>query len=158
VVDEPSAGLHGADAVHVVRALHALVEEGASVVMVEHDLSVVREADWVIDLGPGGGPHGGQVVAVGTPEQIACGESKTGIALRNEGVRDRAERSARAEAPLAIGVTHAREHNLKDVSCKLPHGKLCVVTGPSGSGKSSLAFDVVFAEGQRRFMETLTPY
>ncbi|MCW5838095.1 MAG: excinuclease ABC subunit A, partial [Labilithrix sp.] len=58
----------------------------------------------------------------------------------------------------AIAVHHAREHNLKDVSCKVPHGKLCVVTGPSGSGKSSLAFDVVFAEGQRRFMETLTPY
>src|SRR5690606_35929115 len=60
--------------------------------------------------------------------------------------------------PDAIRVSHAREHNLKDVSCKIPHGKLCVVTGPSGSGKSSLSFDVVFAEGQRRFMETLTPY
>ena len=58
----------------------------------------------------------------------------------------------------AIVVSHAREHNLKDVSCAIPHGKICVVTGPSGSGKSSLAFDVVFAEGQRRFMETLTPY
>src|SRR5206468_333403 len=58
----------------------------------------------------------------------------------------------------AITVQHAREHNLKDVSCSVPHGKLCVVTGPSGSGKSSLAFDVIFAEGQRRFMETLTPY
>ncbi|MBX3188118.1 MAG: excinuclease ABC subunit UvrA, partial [Labilithrix sp.] len=159
VVDEPSAGLHAEDAAHVVNALRALVDEGASVVMVEHDLSVVREADWVIDLGPGGGPHGGVVVATGTPEQIAESKTKTGEALR--GRTSKIEPRApleRAPARDEIAVAHAREHNLKDVSCRIPHGKLCVVTGPSGSGKSSLAFDVVFAEGQRRFMETLTPY
>ncbi|MCW5835414.1 MAG: excinuclease ABC subunit UvrA, partial [Labilithrix sp.] len=71
VVDEPSAGLHAEDAAHVVGALRALVDGGATVVMVEHDLSVVWEADWVIDLGPGGGPRGGRVVAAGTPEAIA---------------------------------------------------------------------------------------
>ncbi len=165
VVDEPSAGLHAQDAEHVVRALESLVEEGASVVMVEHDLSVVREADWVIDLGPGGGPHGGMVVGEGTPAEIAKKGTKTGEALR------RMERPVTGRAKKAIGdghgqnqgidaitVVHAREHNLKEVSCRIPHGKLCVVTGPSGSGKSSLAFDVIFAEGQRRFMETLTPY
>jgi excinuclease ABC subunit A len=175
VIDEPSAGLHAQDAEHVVRALKSLVEEGASVVMVEHDLSVVREADWVIDLGPGGGPHGGMVVAEGTPAQIAKTDTKTGEALRAmesngaTAVAAKAKRGgsgkidgrkvAEIAAPFeAITVQHAREHNLKDVSCRIPHGKLCVVTGPSGSGKSSLAFDVVFAEGQRRFMETLTPY
>ena len=159
VVDEPSAGLHAADAEHVVAALRELVERGASVVMVEHDLSVVCEADWVIDLGPGGGPRGGQVVAEGTPEDLAKAATKTGEALRAERKPRRKSRIARENAsPDAVSVVHAREHNLKDVSCKVPHGKLCVVTGPSGSGKSSLAFDVVFAEGQRRFMETLTPY
>jgi len=182
VVDEPSAGLHAEDAEHVVRALRTLVASGASVVMVEHDLSVVREADWVIDLGPGGGPHGGVVVAAGTPETVAASGTKTGDALCAIGVVPEATTSVangtrRAAAPAAlarvseieeapvtrmadrvIAVQHAREHNLKDVSCRIPHGKLCVVTGPSGSGKSSLAFDVVFAEGQRRFMETLTPY
>src|SRR5207302_3358209 len=107
VVDEPSAGLHGADAVHVVRALHALVDEGASVVMVEHDLSVVREADWIIDLGPGGGPHGGRVVAAGTPEQIARGDSKTGVALRAVGSDHAAVREPRQDPPLAIAVHHA---------------------------------------------------
>ena len=158
VVDEPSAGLHAEDAAHVVAALQSLVEAGASVVMVEHDLSVVSEADWVIDLGPGGGPRGGRVVAEGTPEAIARSASKTGEALRAER-RPRAAPRKRASAPPdAIVVRHAREHNLKDVSTTVPHGRLCVVTGPSGSGKSSLAFDVVFAEGQRRFMETLTPY
>ena len=185
VIDEPSAGLHAQDAEHVVRALKSLVEEGASVVMVEHDLSVVREADWVIDLGPGGGPHGGFVVAEGTPAQIAKSDTKTGEALRamesgsatavaarakngsgkaNGNGKTKPSRAREASggeiAPPheAITVQHAREHNLKDVSCSVPHGKLCVVTGPSGSGKSSLAFDVIFAEGQRRFMETLTPY
>ncbi len=180
VVDEPSAGLHASDAEHVVAALRALVHEGASVVMVEHDLSVVREADWVIDLGPGGGPDGGTIVAAGTPEDVAKTESKTGLALRpllvrseavakvpakakKNGANGHAVLAAMHDAPPpaahdAISVEHAREHNLKDVSIQIPHGKLCVVTGPSGSGKSSLAFDVVFAEGQRRFMETLTPY
>ncbi len=164
VVDEPSAGLHAEDATHVVRALQQLVAQGASVIMVEHDLSVVCEADWVIDLGPGGGPRGGQVVAEGPPDAIRRSATKTGEALRAIAKADaRAWRKPRAQddrpaTPEAICVHHAREHNLKDVSCRVPHGKLCVVTGPSGSGKSSLAFDVVFAEGQRRFMETLTPY
>ena len=166
VVDEPSAGLHAEDAVHVVNALRSLVEEGASVVMVEHDLSVVREADWVIDLGPGGGPHGGVVVAEGPPEVIAASSTKTGDALRELEGKSDGKKSRKKPSPVstpsvaldAITVQHAREHNLKDVSCRIPHGKLCVVTGPSGSGKSSLAFDVIFAEGQRRFMETLTPY
>ncbi|MBX3232753.1 MAG: excinuclease ABC subunit UvrA [Labilithrix sp.] len=158
VVDEPSAGLHAEDAEHVVAALRSLVEGGASVVMVEHDLSVIAEADWVIDLGPGGGPRGGRVCAEGTPRQIARAKTKTGEAMRATR-RPRAEsRVPKGTAADAVTVVHAREHNLKDVSCKVPHGKLCVVTGPSGSGKSSLAFDVVFAEGQRRFMETLTPY
>lgn len=162
-IDEPSAGLHAHDAVHVVDALNKLVEKGATVVMVEHDLSVVREADWVIDLGPGGGPRGGQIVAQGTPEQLTEAKTKTGEALRamrDAGSRTSPKRPVRRahEGPECISVHHAREHNLKDVRASIPHGKLCVVTGPSGSGKSSLAFDVVFAEGQRRFMETLTPY
>lgn len=156
VVDEPSAGLHADDAAHVVRALRTLVERGASVVMVEHDLAVIAEADWVIDLGPEGGPRGGQVVAEGSPETVAASASKTGEAFRMARTPRKPRRLEEREP--AIAVEHAREHNLKDVSCKVPHGKLCVVTGPSGSGKSSLAFDVVFAEGQRRFMETLTPY
>ncbi len=172
VVDEPSAGLHAEDAAFVVDALHALVEEGASVLLVEHDIDVVEACDWVIDLGPGGGPHGGRVVATGTPEHVAAQDTRTSQALREAsgrgGAKARAEWEARkrgraASQPrgtshTAITVAHAREHNLKELSCAIPHGKVCVVTGPSGSGKSSLAFDVVFAEGQRRFMETLTPY
>ncbi|MEO8874483.1 MAG: excinuclease ABC subunit A, partial [Polyangiaceae bacterium] len=164
VIDEPSTGLHGLDTGVVISALHKLVDDGASVVVVEHDLDMVRAADWVIDLGPGGGPHGGKIVATGTPDQIAKSKTKTGDALRNlagelrAGYLARDPKHSRKKGPNAIVVSHAREHNLKDVSCEIPSGKLCVLTGPSGSGKSSLAFDVIFAEGQRRFMETLTPY
>ncbi len=162
VIDEPSAGLHAEDAAYVVRALHQLADEGASVVVVEHDLDVIREVDWIIDLGPGGGPEGGRVVAAGTPAEIVRAKTKTGLAMRAHarGGEDGPTNAPESydPAPLAIGVERAREHNLKEVSTRIPHGKLTVVTGPSGSGKSSLAFDVVFAEGQRRFMETLSPY
>jgi excinuclease ABC subunit A len=163
VLDEPSAGLHAEDVRHVTAALGALVEAGASVLVVEHDLDVIAAADWVIDLGPGAGPRGGRVVAEGTPSALMKSGSKTGVALLQHLGRSRVPAvpaAARREvAPaLAIQVEHANEHNLKRVSCSIPHGTLTVVTGPSGSGKSSLAFDVIFAEGQRRFMETLSPY
>lgn len=157
VIDEPSAGLHSSDAEHVITALHDLVKEGASVVVVEHDLDVIRATDWVIDLGPDAGPDGGRVVAEGTPASISRAATRTGEALR-ESVTAAPPPPVRTLHDAAISVVNAREHNLKDVSCRVPHGSFTVVTGPSGSGKSSLAFDVIFAEGQRRFMETLTPY
>ncbi len=167
VLDEPSAGLHAQDTEKVIAALHALCDAGASVVVVEHDLDIVRAADWVIDLGPGAGPDGGHVVASGTPAEVQeVAGSKTGVALAARSAPAHARKNGKgaaapkdvAAAPATIHVENAREHNLREVSCEIPHGALCVVTGPSGSGKSSLAFDVVFAEGQRRFMETLTPY
>ncbi len=160
VLDEPSAGLHPSDVANVISAMHHLVDRGASVLVVDHDLQVIRAADWVVDLGPGAGREGGQVVAQGTPEQIARGEGRTAKALRgSNGVRHPpAARAPSAGVDGPIRVRNAHEHNLRDVSCELPRNRLVVVTGPSGSGKSTLVFDVVFAEGQRRFLETLTPY
>ncbi|MFO0657076.1 MAG: excinuclease ABC subunit UvrA [Polyangia bacterium] len=161
VIDEPSAGLHPLDVEPVVAALHALCENGGSVVVVEHDLDVIAQADWVIDLGPGGGPDGGRIVAEATPAELARLSTRTGTALkaRQLSTLHFADEQATAQTQEAvISVERAREHNLRGISCKLPHGGLSVVTGPSGSGKSSLCFDVIYAEGQRRFMETLSPY
>lgn len=160
VLDEPSAGLHVDEVGLVLRALDQLVKLGCSVIVVEHDLDVVRAADWVIDLGPGAGQAGGRVVGAGTLAAIQKLDTKTAVALRARPSRSkRASKRARASrSPSALVVERAREHNLREVSCEVPHGRLTVVTGPSGSGKSTLAFDVIFAEGQRRFFETLTPY
>jgi excinuclease ABC subunit A len=166
ILDEPSAGLHADEVEQVLRALSAIVTAGGSVLVVEHDLDLIGSADYVIDLGPGAGARGGKVLAVGPPRELAKNGSKTGQALRDYFGERHApaasmpRRSTRGTPPAvrSLSVVRAREHNLKEVSAQIPHGKLSVVTGPSGSGKSSLAFDVVFAEGQRRFLETLTPY
>ena len=159
ILDEPSAGLHALDADKVVQTLRRLVDAGGSVIMVEHDPDVIRSADWVVELGPGGGPDGGRVVATGTVAQIIKKKTLTGRALAGEfEPQVRLLRSEREAAPTGITVTRAREHTLKNASAQVPYGALTVVTGPSGSGKSSLAFDVIFAESQRRFLETLSPY
>jgi excinuclease ABC subunit A len=160
LLDEPSAGLHADEVQHVNEAIAALATAGANVVVVEHDLSIIAQADWIIEFGPGAGSEGGQIVAEGTPSSIIAGQTATALALRDAmkpSVIPRT-RPKRETSSVGIEVVEAREHNLQSVSTVIPHGKLVVVTGPSGSGKSTLAFDVVFAEGQRRFLETLTPY
>jgi excinuclease ABC subunit A len=160
LLDEPSAGLHADEVGRVIDALQRLVELGGTVIVVDHDLDVMRAADHIVDLGPGAGRDGGRVTATGTPEAIAATQTKTGVALsyRLALSRQGKTQSERRAVAGALVVERAKEHNLREVSCEIPHGKLTVITGPSGSGKSSLAFDVIFAEGQRRFFETLTPY
>ena len=160
IVDEPSASLHADEVERVLQCFDWIVEGGGTVVAIEHDLTVIAAADWVVELGPGGGKHGGQGVFSGTVAELERAETLTARALtdwRAKSLVAPAVVAARLSAPQMV-VRNAREHTLKQVNVEIPHQRLTVVTGPSGSGKSSLVFDVVFAEGQRRFLETLTPY
>jgi len=166
--DEPTTGLHFEDVARLLQAFRRLIAAGNSLIIIEHNLDVIRASDWIIDLGPEGGDAGGEIVCVGTAEDVmAHASSHTGRALREYAKAlqpGAAEASAAAAAiPMAkrhnaIRVHHAREHNLRNIDVDIPHGRFTVITGVSGSGKSTLAFDILFAEGQRRYLESLNAY
>jgi excinuclease ABC subunit A len=144
VLDEPSIGLHQRDNMRLIQALERLRDLGNTVLVVEHDEDTIRSADYVLDLGPGAGRLGGNVVAQGTPEEImACPESLTGRYL--SGAATMLQRAH--PRPLTgkwITVTGAREHNLQDIDIRIPLGIMTVVTGVSGSGKSTLINDILY--------------
>nr|WP_121492490.1 excinuclease ABC subunit UvrA [Cupriavidus plantarum] len=185
--DEPTTGLHFEDIAKLMRAFGKLLDGGHSLIVIEHNLDVIRAADWLIDLGPEGGDAGGEVVCVGTPEDVKrCAASHTGQALIHYDAAlgesgtlaaERAEAAdpANAGKPLqtalqaararraiegenVVRIVNAHEHNLKALNVDIPHGKFNVITGVSGSGKSTLAFDILFHEGQRRYLESLNAY
>ena len=174
IFDEPTTGLHFDDIGKLLAALQRLVEKGNTVLVIEHNMDVVKTADWVIDLGPEGGDQGGQIVAAGSPEKIAeTMSSHTGhflkVYLTGKGRLKRKRPAAgggaesnsgfsKLKSPEAIALKGAREHNLKDINLTVPQNEMVVLTGVSGSGKSTLAFDILFAEGQRRYLESLAPY
>jgi excinuclease ABC subunit A len=178
LLDEPTTGLHFDDIALLLKLLQRLVDEGHSLLVIEHNLEVIKCADWVIDLGPEGGEAGGSLVVAGTPETVAeCKASYTGQFLKDlvagskSQVTNRVAETAasyrtrqlenskhQSESKNTISIRGAREHNLKNISVEIPRDQFVVVTGLSGSGKSSLAFDLVFAEGQRRFLDSMSVY
>src|SRR5262249_27191384 len=156
---EPTTGLHFDDIHKLLQVLHGFVAGGNTVVVIEHNLDVIKTADWIIDLGPEGGSGGGEVVVAGTPEQVAaCERSFTGQALRPVLQRQPQTGRAKTKAPrkaktprskpiTELVVQGAQQHNLKNITVALPREQMTVCCGPSGSGKSSLALDTIYAEG-----------
>ncbi|MDR0706025.1 MAG: ATP-binding cassette domain-containing protein [Planctomycetaceae bacterium] len=182
LLDEPTTGLHFSDIKMLLGVLHEFVDTGNTVLVVEHNLDVIKTADWIIDLGPEGGDAGGYIVATGTPEDLVhCEHSYTGQSLKKYFNKNRTSNSsvsvtkqqalhsglpkakqsvsnAELNAAESIIVRGAEEHNLKNISVEIPRNKMTICCGPSGSGKSSLAMDTVYAEGQRRYVESLSSY
>jgi excinuclease ABC subunit A len=198
IFDEPTTGLHFDDVAILIRLFQRLVAAGNTLVVIEHNLEVIKCADWVIDLGPEAGDEGGRLVTAGTPEAVAKIESShTGKflqkilgsagcqpAVRGSLPRTLPKRYEMDDSDLAlraaeepsgrlpdgagwqpalpngnsIRIHGAREHNLKNISLDIPRDKMVIITGLSGSGKSTVAFDILFAEGQRRFLDSMSPY
>jgi excinuclease ABC subunit A len=191
LLDEPTTGLHFADIQMLLKVLQDLVDVGNTVLVVEHNLDVIKTADWIIDLGPEGGAGGGEIIATGTPEEVAgrkaegggrkngkhlaaplATRSHTAIALapvldgthaaasaaKNSKAKSLRKNAGELFGEQAIKVRGAWQHNLKGVDVEIPRDKMTVCCGLSGSGKSSLAMDTIYAEGQRRYVESLSSY
>ncbi|MCW1884036.1 excinuclease ABC subunit UvrA [Luteolibacter flavescens] len=167
ILDEPTTGLHFSDIERLLGVFQRLVDAGHSLLVIEHNLDVIKCADWILDLGPEAGAKGGKLVAEGSPEHIATLDTETARFLKPmlQGEVARIVTPAKsASAPLiapstnTISLRGAREHNLKNVSLDIPRDQFVVVSGLSGSGKSTLAFDILFAEGQRRFLDSMSAY
>ena len=135
VLDEPSIGLHSSDTARLIAAMFRLRDLGNTVVVVEHDEEIIRAADHLIDMGPGAGLQGGEILAAGKPSEI---DSPTGHWLRGEIPRFIPSKSKIQNQPSSIVIQGARENNLQNLTVTIPLGKVVVVSGPSGSGKSTL--------------------
>ncbi len=172
VLDEPTTGLHFYDIDLLLKVLQSLVDLGNTVIVIEHNLDLIQAADWIIDMGPEGGAGGGRILCQGTPETIAKQKkSFTGVALKKYFETHQPDKSkpinkanqakkptAKSNALQDIQVVGAQQHNLKNVNLTLPRNQMTVFCGQSGSGKTSMAMDTIYAEGQRRFVESLSPY
>ncbi|MCX6243323.1 MAG: excinuclease ABC subunit UvrA [Bacteroidetes bacterium] len=179
ILDEPTTGLHQADVSVLLSALNALVDQGNTVILIEHHAGIIAAADHVIDLGPESGKDGGYLVATGSPEEIAvCEHSYTGrflklymsglltevgdqrseVGIKYPATSNQQPASGFQHPASSITFSNISTNNLKNVNISIPHKQITVLTGVSGSGKSSLAFDTIYAEGRNRFLESFSTY
>ena len=160
ILDEPSTGLHPQDLNGLLMILDRLVRNGATIVIVEHNTVFMRAADWIIDLGPGAGPNGGRLLYQGPPAGLLdVKTSPTGKALKRESaVLPKKQVKKEKDTRPTIRIRNARANNLKGVDVNIPKRTLTVVTGVSGSGKSSLVKNVLETEARRRYLESLSMF
>ena len=163
ILDEPTTGLHNADVKVLLDSLKELCRKKNTVLLIEHHMGMIASADHIVDLGPGSGKEGGKLIAMGSPAEILeNNSSRTGQALKSC-----LEEQNRFASPLDqhehsvernIQFNGVNTHNLKNLDVSFPKNEMTVLTGLSGSGKSSLAFDTLYAEGRNRFLENYSPY
>jgi excinuclease ABC subunit A len=144
ILDEPSIGLHQRDNARLIETLKSLRDLGNTILVVEHDEDTIRDADYVLDMGPGAGKHGGHIVAAGTPKQVMANpKSITGQYLSGKKSIE-VPKKRRKATDRWLSIEGAAEHNLRDVNAKIPVGLFTCITGVSGSGKSTLTIDTLY--------------
>ena len=161
ILDEPSVGLHARDQGRLIETFKKLRDIGNTVVVVEHDPQTIKAADWVVDIGPGAGKHGGYVVFQGTPKELAKSHTLTGdyisgrkkVEIESPKTKSQKLKPVTANQKFLI-IKGASEHNLKNITVQIPLGKFVCVTGVSGSGKSSLVADILAKALLRKFYNT----
>ena len=162
IIDEPTTGLHLQDIERLMVSLQSIVDTGHTLFVIEHHVHVLAQADWILEMGPGAGMNGGEMIASGSPAKLAKLKTPTGIILKescsSQKPRSGNSKFSKPRISKHLEITGAKENNLREISLSIPTKQFVVITGPSGSGKSSLAFDVIFAEGQRRFLESMSSY
>ena len=156
ILDEPSIGLHQRDNGKLIRTLKSLRDLGNSVIVVEHDEETMQSADYIIDIGPAAGVHGGQVVACGTPDEVAANKSSVTGDFLSGRRKIEVPKLRRAGNGKFLTVVGARENNLKNVTVQFPLGCFTCVTGVSGSGKSSLVNAILYRALAKQLMRSVT--
>lgn len=163
VLDEPTTGLHTHDVKQLIHVLQSLIDQGHSVVIIEHNMHIVKVADYVLELGPEGGNKGGYLIASCSPEELVLKQTPTALALRPflsqcQKLPLLPEPRQKPLVPAAITITNAHHHHLKHIDVSIPRYALTAVTGPSAAGKHSLVFDVLHAAGNIAYAELFPPY
>ena len=162
ILDEPSMGLHARDQGRLIETLKKLRDLGNSIVVVEHDPQTIKAADWIVDIGPGAGKHGGKVIFQGTPKELLKSKVLTGeylsgrkrVEIKSQIPNTKSQSNPKSQAQNYLLIKGAKEHNLKNINVKIPLGKLICITGVSGSGKSSLMNDILAKALMKKFYKS----